>query len=334
MIFTFIYLNYSSKKMNDSKFLIISVSLASFIWIIGNGDNLYYFFLMDDIFNISEYKVRMKLIFLHFCEFLLYFIMHAFIFFNKRDQFNVYDLIFCILVYMLTLSIFAVIHNYKHERDKLKILNSNLIQYSFKERQYLISEERTRISQELHDSIGHSLMALSMNIRYLKALNDKEKIQREICEIDALVKESINTLRSTVYNLKELEEEHNLKEEIGKIAKKFNDFGIVRINFDCDIDFTGDTVEDILLTTIKEAITNSLKHGNPTTIDISLEIINDDLHMIIKDNGEGCKSINKSNGLNGITARIKRINGNVSFTSSKNKGFTIKVLIPGGSLND
>jgi signal transduction histidine kinase len=93
-------------------------------------------------------------------------------------------------------------------------------------------------------------------------------------------------------------------------------------------------VEDILLTTINEAITNSLKHGNLTTIDISLEIINDDLHMIIKDNGEGCKSINKSNGLNGITARIKRINGNVSFTSPMNKGFTIKVLIPGGSLND
>ena len=177
-------------------------------------------------------------------------------------------------------------------------------------------------------------MALSMNIRYLKALKNKEKIQSEICEIDTLVKESINTLRSTVYNLKELEEEHNLKEEIAKIAKKFNDFGIVRINFDCDIDFTGGMVEDILLTTIKEAITNSLKHGNPTTIDISLEIINDDLHMIIKDNGEGCKAINKSNGLNGITARIKRINGNVSFTSSMNKGFTIKVLIPGGSLND
>jgi len=93
-------------------------------------------------------------------------------------------------------------------------------------------------------------------------------------------------------------------------------------------------VEDILLTTINEAITNSLKHGNLTTIDISLEIINDDLHMIIKDNGEGCKSTNKSNGLNGITARIKRINGNVSFTSPMNKGFTIKVLIPGGSLND
>lgn len=185
----------------------------------GSGDNFYYFFLMDDIFDTTEFKVRVKFIFLHISAFLFYFLVHKFIFVNKNYEITAYNLIFTILVYTLTLSVFGIIHNYKHERDKLKILNSNLIEYSFKERDYLILEERTRISQELHDSIGHSLMALSMNIRYLKALNDKDKIQSEICEIDKLVKESINTLRSTVYNLKELEGEYNLKEEIGKIAK-------------------------------------------------------------------------------------------------------------------
>jgi signal transduction histidine kinase len=80
----------------------------------------------------------------------------------------------------------------------------------------------------------------------------------------------------------------------------------------------------------EEGITNSLKHGNPSTIDISIEIINDVLQLLITDNGEGCKFINKSNGLNGITERIQKINGEITFISSINKGFTIKALILGG----
>jgi signal transduction histidine kinase len=175
-----------------------------------------------------------------------------------------------------------------------------------------------------------------MNIRYLKALEDKGKIQNEINEIDNLVKESIETLRSTVYNLKELDEDLNLKEEIKELTKKFNELNLVNINFDCsnDINFSSNNIKNVLLSTIKEGITNSLKHGNPSTINISIRLINDNFELILSDNGEGCKFINKSNGLNGITERIKKFSGQVAFSSSINKGFTIKALIPGGFLND
>jgi signal transduction histidine kinase len=285
---------------------------------------------MDDIFDITEFKDRIRFILFHFCGWFFYLTIH------KWGFNNIYSIVYYVLAYILIFIVFSCIHNYRYERDKLKILNSNLIEYSFKEREYLISEERTRISQELHDSIGHSLMALSMNIRYLKALEDKDKIKNEVYEIDKLVKESIQTLRSTVYNLKELDEKIDLKEEIKRISKKFNDLGIVTIKFNCEnyISFLSNKIENILLTTIKESITNSLKHGNPSIIDISIEIIDDRLQLKIKDNGEGCKYIKKSNGLNGITERVKNIKGEVVFFSSINGGFTIEVLIPGGALND
>lgn len=336
MIFTFLYINHISRKKNDNKFLIISMLTFIFIWFVSGTDNIYYFVLLDDIFDITEFKLRIKFILFHFLGILLYLPINKFIFINKNIEHIGHSLISTILIYIVVLLIFGIIHNYKYQRDNMKMLNFNLIEYSFKERAYLLSEERSRISQELHDSIGHSLMAISMNIRYLKALKDKDKIQAEIIEIETLVKESINTLRSTVYNLKELDEHHNLREEITKIIQKFNELGIVKINFDfsTNINFSSNRLENILLTTIKEGITNSLKHGNPSTIDISIKIINDDLQLIISDNGQGCKYINKSNGLNGITERIKKINGEVAFTSSINKGFTIKTLIPGGILND
>lgn len=333
IIFTFIYMHNKTRKKTDKKFLVISMLVFMFMCTMGSTDITYYFVLMDDIFEIPEFKLRMKFILFHFCVFLLF---NVLTFSNKSITHTIHDVIVTTLFYMLVLFIFSLVHNCKYERDKLKILNSNLIEYSFKERDYLLSQERTRISQELHDSIGHSLMALSMNIRYLKALEDKEKIQNEINEIDNLVKESIETLRSTVYNLKELDEDLNIKEEIKELTKKFNELNLVKINFDCsnDINFSSNNIKNVLLSTIKEGITNSLKHGNPSTINISIRLINDNFELILSDNGEGCKFINKSDGLNGITERIKKFSGQVAFTSSINKGFTIKALIPGGFLND
>ncbi|MBV4426342.1 sensor histidine kinase [Clostridium tyrobutyricum] len=330
ILFTFIYLDYKPDRKNYSKFLIISMILFMTIWIMDRSSNIYYFIIMDDIFDICDFRIRIKFLLLHFCGFLLYGITYEPLIHNLNKI--MYD----ILAYILTLMIFVIIHNYRYERDKLKILNSNLIEYSFKERKYLIMEERNRISQELHDSIGHSLMALSMNIRYLKALKDKGKIQSEIYEIDKLVKESIKTLRTTVYDLKKLDGEVDIREEIEKIAEKFNKLNIVKIIFNCTIDtgILSRRVQEILITTVKESITNSLKYGNPSIIYISIEIRDDRLHMEIKDNGEGCKFIRRSNGLNGIVKRIHKINGEVNFISTVNRGFTIEISTPEGFSSD
>ncbi|WP_217812264.1 sensor histidine kinase [Clostridium tyrobutyricum] len=330
ILVTFIYLTYMQDRKNYSRFLIISILLFMTIWIIDRSINIYYFIILDDIFDICEFRTRIKFLLFHFTGFILYVIMY------KPLIHNLNHIMYYIVAYILTLMIFVIIHNYRYERDKLKVLNSNLIEYSFKEREYVVMEERERISQELHDSIGHSLMALSMNIRYLKALKDKEKIQSEICEIDKLVKESIKTLRTTVYDLKKLDGEVDIQDEIEKIAEKFNKLDIVKIIFSCKIDtgILSGKVQEVLITTVKEAITNSLKHGSPSIIYISIEIRDYRLHMEIKDNGEGCKFIRRSNGLNGIVKRIHKINGEVNFISIVNRGFTIEISIPEGFSSD
>lgn len=339
LIYTFIELNknhvQTSNKDYSNSFFIISISIYALIWLLGRCDNLYYFILLDDLFHIKNIKRRTK-----------FFIFHASIFafiicFKELPLKNlsntIYNIAFIFLIYGLTFISFYSVHKLRWDRDKLKILNTNLIEYSFKEREFLISNERNRISQELHDSIGHSLMALSMNIRYLKAIKGTNKINNELDDIDNLVKESIDTLRNTVYNLRKLDEDFNFQKQVKNIIQKFNELGIVKINFDCNpaIENESQHIKDILLTTIKEGITNGLKHGNPSEINISVELTVSDkdislIKLLIINNGQGCKNIIKSHGLNGITERIKSINGTVKFESPKNKGFIIEALIPQG----
>lgn len=339
IIYTFVELNivYAKNYKKDYKnsFFIISIFIYSLIWILGNCDNIYYFILLDDLFHIKDNRRRIKFLILHASIFAFIICFRELS--SKNLSNSIYNIIFAFLIYALTFITFYSIHKLRLDRDKLKILNTNLIEYSFKEREFLISNERNRISQELHDSIGHSLMALSMNIRYLKAIKDTNKIDKELNDIDALVKESIDTLRNTVYNLRKLDEDFNFQKQVKNIIQKFNELGIVKINFDCTLAIENESphIKDILLTTIKEGITNGLKHGNPSEINISVELTVSDkdislIKLLIINNGQGCKNIIKSHGLNGITERIKSVNGTVKFQSPKSKGFIIEALIPQG----
>lgn len=301
---------------------------------------IFYFMMVDDIFDNCKSQ-KIKLIILHFFICMLSMLIKS-TFFRKASLNDSLETLFYMCVfYALILFVFIVVHKNKQERDELKILNCKLLEYSFKERDYLISEERSRVSQELHDSLGHLLMALSMNVQYAKALEDKDKIKEELSEVAALVEESIKTLRSTVYNLKELDENFNLYEELKRLIAKLNSLTIVKINLDYDnrIENTSGIIKNILLVTIKEAITNSLTHGSASVINITSKIQNSVISLEISDNGFGCKIIKKSTGLSGVSNRFEKVNGRVSFDSKENNGFVIKASIPiniqeGGFIND
>ncbi|MFL0249275.1 sensor histidine kinase [Clostridium neuense] len=333
IIYTFIELNKNHSKECNIYFYLISISIYSVIWLLGNCDNIYYFVLLDDLFEIKDYRRRNYFLTFHAAMFVLVIFSRQLL--RKSFFSSISSLLYIFLIYGLIFITFLLIHKLRWDRDKLKLLNSDLIEYSFKEREYLISSERTRISQELHDSIGHSLMALSMNVRYIKAIKDKKEIDEELDNIDILVKESIDTLRTTVYNLRKLDEASNFQEQVRNIIKKFNELNMVRINFDCDSEIENESqyMKNILLTTIKEGITNGLKHGDPSEINISVELIISDnnstlIKLLITNNGQGCKNIIKSHGLNGITERIESVHGTVNFKSPKSKGFIIEALIP------
>ncbi len=317
-------------------FSIFSLVLCMLILSVKRSDTIqiYYFFLLDQIFNIRKGKTPKALVSVHFFGFMAVECYALIV--TERKDFGQYarDVLVLLACYTLVLFIFAVIHYFKWEREKLKVLNANLIEYSFQEREYLIAKERSHISQELHDSLGHSLMAVLMNVRYLEAIQGRsqEEKNKQIVEIEELLKECVSSLRGSVYHLKKLDDNVNLREEIKRIIDKFDELNLLKIRLDYtdEVDSTANRVKTVLLTTIREGITNSIRHGDATKIDISIYFVADRVELIIKDNGSGCAAIHKSFGLNGIAERVKETGGEVWFISARNKGFTIKALLPGG----
>lgn len=294
---------------------------------------IYYFFLLDLLFDLKNRKLEYLYMAFHTTGYFLSMGFYLFIVEQRAIFYGIENLLTLMATYGLVMLVFVIIHYFKSEQERLQILNADLIAYSFGEREYLIARERSEISQELHDSIGHSLMAVLMNIRFLKAIMPREngKLTEQVNEIEKLLKGCVTSLRGSVSDLRKLDDNIRLKDEIEHIAHKFNALGFVKIELDFDdlADTAQKQIKSAIYKTIREGITNSIRHGNASKIMISIRCPKEQIELIIRDNGLGCADIHKSVGLCGILERVKDVKGKAWFTSQKNKGFTIRALLPG-----
>lgn len=326
-------------KSHPTAFSLISISLCLLLSLNRefNAIQIYYFFLMGDIFHAQSGKRLKALIATHYAGFIAFWCFARLLGEHNDERDYVHLFLLLSAVYAVILFISAVIHYLKQEQERLKVLNANLIEYSFEEREYLIAKERGNISQELHDSIGHSLMAVLMNVRYLKAIQSRseEERQKQIEEIEILLKECVSNLRESVDSLRKLDESICLKDEIDRVIQKFGELALIniRLNYDSRAESAPNQIKMVLFKTIREGITNSIRHGNAGSIQISIRCMDEHIEMVMKDNGSGCAEIHPSYGLDGITERVNEVGGEVSFSSEKNKGFTMKALLPGGIEN-
>lgn len=220
----------------------------------------------------------------------------------------------------------------KQLNNKLKLANIKLQEYAIEVEEITISKERTRVAQELHDSLGHSLMALTMHLEYAKKICTikPEKVEEVLAQSEKIAKASIIDLRKAVTLLNSELEILDLNTSIEKLIKNFYLVSNLKINYNKNesVDELSTNIKTSIYKTIQESITNSLKHGNATEINIKISLPNDNVEVIITDNGIGCDNIIKSNGLIGIENRIEFLGGTTYYFSHNDLGFGIKLLIP------
>ena len=220
----------------------------------------------------------------------------------------------------------------KQLNEKLKLANIKLQKYALEVEEITISRERTKVAQELHDSLGHSLMALTMHLEFAKNIcsTKPKKTEEVLTQSEKIAKKSISDLRNVVTLLNSETEIIDFNNSIEKLINNFDLFSNIKITFTIneDIEDLSPTIKTSLYKTIQESITNSLSHGNATEITIKITRTSENIKLIVTDNGIGCSNIIKSNGLNGIESRIKLLRGTTQYSSHNNLGFGIRVFIP------
>ena len=240
--------------------------------------------------------------------------------------------------YSATAIILLLVVARRKERKTIRELNSELIEqntklqeYSRKVEQLTLVNERNRVAQDLHDSLGHHLMALSMHLNILEKTIDKspDKSKEILVKSQKIVSDSIAELRNTVYELKENKEDTSFLIAIKELTDNLSTLNTIEFEIEVtpEIEDYSPFIKDILYKTIKEALTNGVKHGKAKKFEILISIKDSNINLIIKNNGISPDNIVKSNGLKGIEERFKLINGKVNFEILQ-PGFSINAIIP------
>ena len=235
-------------------------------------------------------------------------------------SFNIADKVIMFFFYFLCLaSYFLQKRNYekellKEERNK-RNEHINIL---------LAENERNRIGQDLHDSIGHTFVMLKLKAelaeKYLEK-NNIEAAKQELGEISKISKESMNNTREIINKLKQ----RSIEEEL-HIIQDIMDMSNIQINVKNNIFSKPTTVQEWTLTMIlKELANNVIKHSNATECDIIINEDKEQYSLLFSDNGCGFEKINGEE-LKSIKERLKAVNGEINIISSK-KPTTIKITI-------
>lgn len=249
---------------------------------------------------------------------------------------------------------FYNIHEHKNLTDELSKKNmklseayTKLVEHANVVEELSASRERNRMAGEIHDSVGHCLSILVAMLEVIKMTYPKTTACMPVSEATPadstnIVKEKINSAYNIAKNgLSELRhmvssfstvkrQRNNLLESIQSMIEGFEATGIK-----VDLTIQGDPPSEIndmlwsaLYNTCREALTNALKHGEAQNVIIILRFDEELIELYIIDDGNGCNTIVKNMGLQGMENRINILNGRISFGSGGEKGFSIHVEIP------
>ena len=218
--------------------------------------------------------------------------------------------------------------------SELSEANQHLSEYAVQVKDLTISQERNRIAREIHDGLGHYLTTINMQIKATKAVmkKDPEQALHLLSTAEQLSSEALLDVRNSVESLREGND--GALSLIDRIEQLVNSSKIV----DREIVFSvigkprqiSPQTDITFFRVVQEAINNANKHSKATKVNIFLDFTNKEkLLLKIEDNGVGSESMDRGFGLIGMQERVKLVQGNIEFLTSKGKGFVIIVNAPG-----
>jgi signal transduction histidine kinase len=220
----------------------------------------------------------------------------------------------------------------QRSRQKLAHANAQLRQYALRIEDQATLQERTRIAREMHDAVGHSLTAQSIQLDtgLLFLHTDPDRAQQSLLEAKRLCTQALKDVRSAIGSLRS-EIGSSLSSAIAKLAHDFHHTTGVLPTWNLRLNQALPT--DISLTAyriIQEALTNIAKHSDATQVSIYMQTHAQQLNLLIQDNGNGFDPAQNTTGfgLQGMQERAIALNGVFSLVSQPGAGCKVMVQLP------
>jgi signal transduction histidine kinase len=185
--------------------------------------------------------------------------------------------------------------------------------------------ERMRIAQDLHDTLGHHLAALSLQLE-IAAQHAEGKIAEPIHLAGTLTKRLLMDVKHVVTAVR-VEPGWDLVQAFQTLAA-----GIPRPKTHFAIPGQFSLKEPraalAMFRCVQEIITNALKHADADNLWIELHVDPDRVVVRARDDGRGAAHIAPGGGLTGMRERFEELGGRVEVTATVDRGVSVLAWIP------
>lgn len=314
---------------------------------ISGSSQVYYYILLADI--VIAYSTRFSI-----CIAVLCYLLYAagkFISLGSPPMSRFYPgVAFHSLVFIC---IYAVMYIVKYQIKQREKLRQTMFDLKVKSKQLenayvklkktsedleevTILKERNRIAREIHDTVGHTLTTVLLEMEAgERLLNVNADVALEKIRLaKGQVRKGLNDIRESVGILqsgrKILDFVPSLKLLIDETTKHGDIFIKSEIS---DLPKLTDAQEKTIYRALQEGLTNGIKHGGSTAFVFKLKSENGCIRFFLQDNGAGTDKIVQGFGLTAMEERVKELGGILYMESKAGEGLSISITFPAGKEN-
>jgi signal transduction histidine kinase len=220
------------------------------------------------------------------------------------------------------------------QRQQLRTLTTRLTEVQ--------EAERKQLARELHDEMGQTLTAISINLAAIAnhlPKNCLDPIQERLTEAAALTEQTLEQIREMSLNLRPpMLDDLGLSPTLRWYIKRY----AARVGLKTEFKSIGleerlsPELETTLYRVVQEGLTNIARHAQATSVKLALTRTEDNIHAEIEDNGRGFKleetlnhtAPNHGAGLLGIRERITLLSGEFTIHTHPGEGTRLAIDIP------
>ncbi|MCD7033996.1 sensor histidine kinase [Metabacillus sp. GX 13764] len=216
--------------------------------------------------------------------------------------------------------------------EALSMAHEKLHDYSKQVEELTMTRERNRMAREIHDTVGHKMTALLVQIELAKEFlkSAPEKAEETIGVCGTLARTALEEIRVSVRTIHTDEAEPHLLPSLRKLMEDFYKTTGLETSFEVKGDPAAipSSLHVTIIRVVQESLTNARRHGNASGCNILLSCSEASLRLEIKDNGAGTGEIDYGFGLINMKERMEEHGGNVSFESEAGSGFKVTAEFP------
>jgi signal transduction histidine kinase len=223
---------------------------------------------------------------------------------------------------------------------ELETSHRQLQDYAGRVAQLAAAAERNRLARDIHDSLGHYLTAISIQLEKAQAYRERNpgEADQAIRDAKQTAQAALHDVRQSVSALRGAESRFSLRHSLADLVDRM-DGGMLEIDYRVEGDET-DYAAPVLTTLFRaaqEGLTNVQKHAQARHVLLNVQLGDQEACLRLRDDGAGFDTETLTDlaaapeqgfGLRGLEERLELVRGQMRINSDPQHGTELIVVVP------